>query len=102
MVGPLKIAPGRFNHIFVAIDKFTKWIEVKPLVKTTRAKVAKFFDDIIHRFGIPYRIITDLGSNFTGSEFFDFCKDHEIKVCYVSMAHPRANGQVECANEMIL
>jgi transposase InsO family protein len=26
------------------------------------------------RFGIPNSIITDLGSNFTSSEFFDFCE----------------------------
>jgi len=102
MVGPLKTAPGCFNHIFIAIDKFTKWIEVKPLVKTTGAKAAEFFDDIKHRFGIPHRIITDLGSNITGSEFFDFCEGHGIEVYYVSVTHPRANGQVERANGMIL
>ena len=102
MVGPLKTTPGGFNHIFVAIDKFTKWIEVKPLVKTTGAKAAEFFDDIKHRFGIPHHIITDLSSNFTGSEFFDFCEGHGIEVYYVSVTHPRANGQVERANGMIL
>ena len=101
-VRPLKTVPGSFNHIFIAIDKFTKWIDVKPLVKTTGAKAAKFFDEIIHRFGVPHRIITDLGSNFTGSEFFDFCEDHGIEVCYVSVTHPRANGQVEHTNRMIL
>ena len=33
MVGPLKRAPGGFEYIYVAIDKFTKWIEYKPLIK---------------------------------------------------------------------
>ena len=47
-------------------------------------------------------IITDLGSNFTGSEFFDFCEQRSINIKYVSVAHPRANGQVERANGMIL
>ena len=32
-VGPLKKAKGGFEYIFVAIDKFTKWIEYKPLAK---------------------------------------------------------------------
>jgi hypothetical protein len=31
MIGPLPIAPGGFNRVLVAIDKFTKWIEVKPV-----------------------------------------------------------------------
>src|SRR6266508_1162794 len=29
MVGPLQRAPGGYTHLFVAIDKFTKWIEAK-------------------------------------------------------------------------
>jgi hypothetical protein len=30
MIGPLPTAP-EFNRVLVAIDKFTKWIEVKPI-----------------------------------------------------------------------
>jgi hypothetical protein len=54
------------------------------------------------RFGIPNSIITDLGSNFTSSEFFNFCKQQSIQIKYASVVHPRANGQVERANGMIL
>jgi hypothetical protein len=32
MIGPLPTAPGGFNRVLVAIDKFTKWIEVKPVI----------------------------------------------------------------------
>jgi hypothetical protein len=31
MIGPLPTAPGGFNRVLVAIDKFTKWIEVNPV-----------------------------------------------------------------------
>jgi hypothetical protein len=41
-VGPLKKAKGRFEYIFVAIDKFTKWIKYKPLVKYSVAKAVEF------------------------------------------------------------
>lgn len=64
-VGPLKAAQGGFTHIFVTIDKFTKWIEVKPVSTTSAAKAVKFIEEITHRFGVPNRIITDLGSSFT-------------------------------------
>ena len=70
---PLKAAQGGCTHIFVAINKFTKWIEVKPVSTTSAAKVAEFIEEITHRFGVPNRIITDLGSSFTGSKFWDFC-----------------------------
>jgi len=68
-VGPLKRAKGSFKYIFVAIDKFTKWIEYKPLVKYSAAKAVEFIQDIMHRFGMPNRVITDLGSPFTAIEF---------------------------------
>jgi transposase InsO family protein len=58
--------------------------------------------EIMFRFGIPNNIITDLVSNFTSSEFFDFCEQSSIQIKYASVAHPRANGQVKRANEMIL
>jgi len=43
-----------------------------------------------------------LGSNFTSASFWEFCENASIDVKYVSVAHPRANGQVERINGMIL
>jgi hypothetical protein len=64
--------------------------------------VAKFIWDITHRFGVLNRIITDLGTTFIGSAFWDFCQDNTINVYYSSIAHPWCNGQVERANGMVL
>jgi hypothetical protein len=58
--------------------------------------------DITHHFGVPNRIITDLGTAFTSSTFWDFCQDNTIDVYYSSVAHPRCNDQVERANGMVL
>ena len=102
MIGPFKPAPGGFHWVYVYIDKFSKWIEHKPLVQATAKKAAELLNDIIHRFGLPNNIITDLGSTFTSSNFWDFYDERCISVKYVSVAHPRANGQVERANSMIL
>jgi transposase InsO family protein len=102
MIGPFKKAQGGYTHVLVALDKFTKWIEYKPIASLTLAKVVEFIQEIIFRFGIPNIIITNIGSNFTGVEFFNFCEQRCIQIKYVSVAHPRANGKVERANEMIL
>jgi transposase InsO family protein len=101
-VGPLKKAKGGFEYIFIAIDKFTKWIEYKPLVKYSAAKAVKFIQDIMHRFRIPNWIITDLGSPFTTIEFRNWAQDCGISINYASVAHPEANRQVERANGLIL
>ena len=69
MIGPFKPTLGGFRWVYVCIDKFSKWIEYKPLVQATAKKAAKLLDNIIHRFGLPNNIITDLGSMFTISDF---------------------------------
>jgi hypothetical protein len=102
MIGPLPTAPDGFNRVLVAIDKFNKWIEVKPVTCPKADKVLNFLDELVHRYGLPHRIITDLGSNFNNHQFWEYCENSGIDVRYVSVAHPRANGQVECANGMVL
>jgi hypothetical protein len=59
-------------------------------------------EDITHHFGVPHRIVTDLGTAFTESDFWDFYQDSLINIYYSSVAHPRCNGQVERANGMVL
>ena len=61
MVGPFKKAVGGFTYFFVVIDKFFKWIEVKPVITITADKVGYFFINIVYRFGVFNRIITDNG-----------------------------------------
>jgi hypothetical protein len=102
MIGPLSTAPGEFNRVLVAIDKFTKWIEVKPVTCPKADRVLDFLDELVHRYGLRHRIITDLGSNFNNHQFWEYCENGGIGVRYVSVAHPRANGQVERANGMVL
>jgi transposase InsO family protein len=91
-----------FTHLLVAIDKFSKWIEVRPLTSIGSEQAVAFFTNIIHRFGVPNSIITDNGKIFTGKKFLDFCEGHHIRVHWAVVAHPMTNGQVERANGMIL
>jgi transposase InsO family protein len=102
IVGPLRKAPGVYTHLLVAVDKFSKWIEARPMTNLRLEQAVSFFTDIIHRFGVPNFIITDNGSQFTGRKFLEFCDDHHIHVDWVAVAHPQTNGQVERANDMIL
>jgi hypothetical protein len=36
----------------VAVDKFTKWIEAKPIKKLDGSSTIKFFNEIIVRYGL--------------------------------------------------
>jgi hypothetical protein len=88
--------------LLVAVNKFTKWIEARPIAKIRSEEVVKFFTSIIHHFRVPNSIITDNGMQFTGNKFLRFCDDNHIRVDWATVAHPRTNGQVEHANGMVL
>ena len=102
MVGPLKKGLGSFTHLLIAVDKFTKWIETKPITNIRSEEAVKFILDIIYRFGVPNCIITNHGTNFTGKKFLDFYDGYGIRIDWASVGHPRTNGQVERTNGMVL
>jgi transposase InsO family protein len=102
LVGLFKKAKGGFTHIFIAVDKFTKWIEVKPAASVTATKAMEFIKEIMYKFGVPNNIITDNGTQFTMREFKDFGPDSGIKINYALVSHSQTNGQLERSNYMIL
>ena len=68
----------------------------------TSAKVVSFvIKNIICRYGVPYKIITDNGTQFESSYFQDFCAQYGITKSFSAVAHPQANGQVEAVNKII-
>jgi ribonuclease HI len=102
MVGEFKPARGNMTHMLVMVDKFTKWIEVKPIRKCDGHTAVSFLKDIILRYGYPHSIISDNGTNFAVGEFARFCAEKRIRLDIASVAHPEANGQVERANALVL
>jgi hypothetical protein len=87
LVGPFKKVKGGFTHIFIAVDRFIKWIKVKTTTSIIVAKAAEFIKEIMYQFGVHNNIITDNGSQFTAREFKDFCTDSGIKINYASVSH---------------
>jgi hypothetical protein len=45
IVGPLRKAPGGYTHLLVAIDKFSKWVEVRPITNLRAEQAVTFFTD---------------------------------------------------------
>jgi len=94
---------GGHSWILVATDYFTKWIEAIP-TKRASSKVAMDFilENIIIRFGVPFKIITDNSMCFKYGEFVDFCNKYGINLSYASPYHPQGNGQVESSNKSLM
>ena len=65
MVEPFKRSKDKKIHLLVAIDKFTKWVEAEPVSKCDAATAVQFIKKVIFRFGFPYSIITNNGTNLS-------------------------------------
>ncbi|XP_052300414.1 uncharacterized protein LOC127903754 [Citrus sinensis] len=102
LIGPLPKGRGAATHAIVAIDYFTKWIEVEALSRITEKKTTDFvWRNLVCRYGIPYALVTDNGRQFDNHSFRDFCQNLGIELKYCSPAHPQSNGQVEAANKTV-
>jgi hypothetical protein len=102
MVGPFKRAKGSYTHLLVAVDKFTKWVEAKPISKLDSHTTTKFLKEIIFRYRYPHNIIIDNDSNFSVGDMAAFCEEKGIRLDVSSVAHPQSNGQAERANQAVL
>ena len=76
------------THLLVAVDKFTKWVEVKPIKKLNGPTALTFIADITTRYGIPHSIITDNGMNFPKGALARFCATQGIRLDLAFVAHP--------------
>ncbi|GBP00086.1 Retrovirus-related Pol polyprotein from transposon 412 [Eumeta japonica] len=54
-----------------------------------------FYNEVITKYGIPRKLITDNGTNFTSKLFGNVCKLLKIKRQLITPYHPQANGALE-------
>ena len=89
-LGLLQQGKKQIRFLLVAIDYFTKWVEAKPLVRITEAKIQGFVQkNIICRFEISRIIILDNGRQINNSKFKDFYHELRIKNHFSSLGTPR-------------
>ncbi|GKB19018.1 reverse transcriptase domain-containing protein [Tanacetum coccineum] len=94
--------PSKVKFLIVAMDYFTKWIEVKAVATITGTQVKKFvWDNIICRFGLPGEIISDNVRQFSDNPFKDWCDKLNITQWFASVKHSQSNGLVERANRSL-
>ena len=103
ILGPFPRATGNHQFVLVAVDYFTKWVEVEALANIQDVDVKKFvWKNIVTRFGVPDSLISDNGLQFDSKAFRTFCSDLGIKNKYSTPAYPQSNGQAEAMNKTIL
>ena len=75
LLGPFQLVKGQCKYLLVAVDYFTKWIEVEPLAIISANNVKKFlWKNIVTRFDILHTEITNNGLHFTDKKLNDLMK----------------------------
>ena len=65
LIGPLIQGKYWIKFATVAIDYYTKWVEVESLSDVTEAQTTNFvWRNIICRFGIPHSLVLDNRTHF--------------------------------------
>ena len=103
ILGPFLRVIGNRRFMLVAVDYFTKWVEVEALANIRDVDVKKFvWRKIVTRFGVPDSLISDNGLQFDSKAFCTFCSDFGIKNGYSTLGYPQSNGQAEATNKTIV
>ena len=102
-MGPLPRAPGNKKFLIVATDYFTKWVEAEPLSHIHDVDAKRFlWKSIITRFGIPWAVVSDNGTQFESKRFKGFCSNLGIRNFFSLPSYPQASRQVEVSNKVNL
>ena len=91
-VGPLPTSTKGFRYILTLRDVFTRWVEAFPTKDMTAATVIHHLvTDVFPRFGLPLKLHSDNGSQFTSTELHDVCRALGIKKTETPPYNPKSN-----------
>jgi hypothetical protein len=101
-LGPFVPTARKNTQLLVVVDAMTKYTWLHPTKTTATQPVISFLDNLIQTYGVPRRIIADRGPGFSSNQFREYCREHGIKLVLTAVSTPRAAGQVERMNAVIL
>ena len=89
MVGPINPPSRGYIWILIVTEYFTKWAEAVLLQKATGGAVANFIkENIIVRFRVPHKIISDNGTPFVNSDVRKMLEFYQVKHHRLSPYYP--------------
>jgi len=80
LMGPyLPSSTSRLSYLLVAVDSFTKFVELHPLHNATVKSIAKVLEgQLFCRYGVPKVLVTDNATSFRSGLMDQLCKTWEF------------------------
>ena len=75
----------------IVFESYTKWPEFLRFKKPTNGVTITFLHELFARFGVVDCLVSDNGTQFTSSDFKEFCDTFQIKHITMPPYHPRSN-----------
>ncbi|XP_057866250.1 uncharacterized protein LOC131073769 [Cryptomeria japonica] len=102
-VGPVNPSSSEYHmYILTATNYFTKWVEAIPTKKATSTMVSQFLkENIVSRFGVPRKIVTNNASCFLAYEIIEFFY-HGFTLSHSFDYYLQGNGQAESSNKNLV
>ncbi|GFY79409.1 retrovirus-related Pol polyprotein from transposon 17.6 [Trichonephila inaurata madagascariensis] len=88
------------EHLLM-IDYLSKYVELKPLNSTTAQSVITVMKSIYATHGIPEEFVSDGGPLYNSNLMMNFFREWGIKHHVTPPHFPRANGQIERAEQTV-
>lgn len=91
------LGPVNGKMFFILTDSFSKWPEIFEMSRTDSKSLIDKLREIFARFGLPNKIVSDNGPQFTSIEYKNFCSHNGIKMVTSPPFHPSAKGAADNA-----
>lgn len=101
-IGPFPKSSKGNTHVVGLADEFSKFVIVKAVNSTDTRSALALLNDMTLFFGLPTRIVSDRCTSYTSRAFAEYCSKNAIQHIQNAVRTPRANGQIERVNQLIL
>ena len=99
LVGPIAPASGKgHRYILTLMDYAARYPEAVPLKNIDTETAAEALLDMYSRVGVPEKVLSDLGTQFTSDCMKEVSRLLSIRRLTTSSYHPACNGLVEKFN----
>ena len=101
-LGPFTKTTRENKYVLEVICAYSKYVMLESVKTTGTDETIEVLRKLMCHYGKPKRIISDRGAAFISGIFKDFCSEYGIIHVLIAVGTPRANGQIERVNSVIL